>query len=180
MASETHSEVGQVADAGHGGAFPPFDASTYGSQLLWLAITFGILYYVMAKIALPRIGSILETRSDRIEQDIAEAQRLQEDTNEAISSYEQALSDARGKAQDIAQTARDKAKAASDASVAKVEADIAIKLEEAEAEISEIREKAMVDVNEIAGDTTEVIVKALIGGQVSKTEIKTALKNVTR
>ena len=111
MASETNSEVGHAADSGAGGSFPPFDSSTYGSQVLWLAITFGVLYYVMAKVALPRIGSILEVRSDRIEQDIAEAQRLKEDTDEAIASYEQALGDARSKAQGIAQTARDKAKA---------------------------------------------------------------------
>lgn len=177
MASETNSEVGHAADAG-AGTFPPFDSSTYGSQLLWLAITFGILYYVMAKVALPRIGSILEVRSDRIEQDLAEAQRLKEDTDEAIASYEQALADARSKAQGIAQTARDKAKAETDNAVAKVEADLSTKLETAEATIAGIRNEAMAEVDTIAGETTETIVKSLIGGRVTKTEVANALKSV--
>jgi len=173
MASETNSEVGHAADGGAGGSFPPFDSSTYGSQILWLAITFGVLYYVMAKVALPRIGSILEVRSDRIEQDIAEAQRLKEDTDEAIASYEQALGDARSKAQGIAQTARDKAKAETDG------ADLAEKMDAAEKTIAGIRDKAMAEVDDIAGDTTQAIVKSLIGGSVTKAEVTKALKSAT-
>lgn len=179
MASETNSEVGHAADSGAGGSFPPFDSSTYGSQILWLAITFGVLYYVMAKVALPRIGSILEVRSDRIEQDIAEAQRLKEDTDEAIASYEQALGDARSKAQGIAQTGRDKAKAETDSAVAKVEANLAEKMDAAEKTIAGIRDKAMAEVDDIAGDTTQAIVKALIGGSVTKAEVTKALKSAT-
>ena len=179
MASETNSEVGHATDGGAGGSFPPFDSSTYGSQILWLAITFGVLYYVMAKVALPRIGSILEVRSDRIEQDLAEAQRLKEDTDEAIASYEQALGDARSKAQGIAQTARDKAKAETDSAIAKVEADLAEKMDAAEKTIAGIRDKAMAEVDDIAGDTTQAIVKSLIGGSVTKAEVTKALKSAT-
>jgi len=179
MASETHSEVGHAADAGHGGAgvFPPFDPDTFGSQLLWLAITFGILYYMLSKVILPRIGSILETRSDRIEQDMAEAERLKEETDKAIAVYEQSLADARNKAHAIAQTARDKSKAESDQAIARVEADLAKKLEKAEQEINAIRVEAMASVNDIAAEATEAIVKTLIGGRVAKAEIKKALES---
>ena len=178
MASETHSEVGHAEHGAESGLFPPFDPSTFGSQLLWLAITFGILYYMMSKVILPRIGSILETRSDRIEQDMAEAQRLKEETDEAIAAYEQSLSDARGKAHGIAQAAREKSKAASDKAMAKVEADVATKLEKAEEQISAIRATAMSEVNDIASDAAETVVKTLIGGRVTKTEIKKALQSV--
>ncbi|MEM8840002.1 MAG: F0F1 ATP synthase subunit B [Pseudomonadota bacterium] len=176
---ETHTEVGHAGSQGkEGGAFPPFDGDTFGSQLLWLAITFGILYYAMSKYIVPRIGSILETRSDRIEQDLAEAQRLKEETDDAIAAYEQALADARSKAHGIAQTARDEAKAESDEAMAKVEADLKVKLEAAETQISGIREQAMGEVDEIATETTEAIVKALIGGRVAKGDIKKALSGV--
>lgn len=174
----THSEVGHDG-GGHAGVFPPFDPSTFGSQLLWLAITFGVLYYMMWKVILPRIGSILETRSDRIEQDLAEAQRHKEDADEAIATYEQALADARAKAHGIAQAARDKAKAESEEAMAKVEAELAAKLDSSEAQIAEIRTKAMMEVNDIASDTTEAIVKTLIGGRIAKADIKKALDSVT-
>ena len=83
----------------HAKGFPPFDASTFASQLLWLAITFVALYLLMSRIALPRIGSILETRHQRVEGDLAEAQRLKDQSDAAIAAHEKALAEARGRAQ---------------------------------------------------------------------------------
>ena len=67
----THSEVGQEA-GGHAN-FPPFAAQTFPSQLLWLAITFGALYYVMSKIALPKVGAVIDNRKARIAKDLNDA-----------------------------------------------------------------------------------------------------------
>ena len=52
--------------------FPPFQKDTFASQLLWLALTFVALYLLMSRIALPRIGTILEARRQRIDGDLAE------------------------------------------------------------------------------------------------------------
>jgi hypothetical protein len=90
------------------GTFPPFDTSTFASQLLWLVIAFGITYYVISKIAGPRISGILEDRHDRIASDIAEAERLKRETDEAMETYEKALADARSRAQALASETRDK------------------------------------------------------------------------
>lgn len=176
MASETNTEVGQADKKD--GAFPPFDSTTYGSQILWLAITFGLLYYMMAKYIVPRIGTILENRSNRIEQDMAEAQRLKEETDAAIADYEQALADAKSKAHGIAQEARDKAKAETDTAIAKVEGEMNDKIGAAEEQIAAMRDTAMAEVNTIASETTEAIVKALIGGRIAKGDIKKAIESV--
>jgi F-type H+-transporting ATPase subunit b len=75
-AAEVHTETG-VAHEAHGtGVFPPFDHTTYSSQLLWLVITFGFFYWIMQKVVVPRVGGILEHRHDRIAQDLDEASRL--------------------------------------------------------------------------------------------------------
>jgi F-type H+-transporting ATPase subunit b len=109
----THSEAGAPGgDAHGGGAFPPFDQSTFASQLLWLAITFGLFYLLMSRVIVPRIGGILEHRRDRIAQDLDEASRLKEEADNAIAAYEQELAEARKKASAIAEAAREKAKAA--------------------------------------------------------------------
>ena len=83
-------------------AFPPFDSTYFGSQLIWLALTFIVLYVVMSRVALPRIGGILESRRVRIDGDLKEAERLRVETERALAAYEQALAEARANAQGIA------------------------------------------------------------------------------
>ena len=162
----------QAAD----GNFPPFDSSTFASQILWLIITFGLFYLFMQRVVLPRIASILETRRDRIAQDLNEANRLKEESDLAFATYEQELADAKAKAHEIAQAARDAAKADADAERAKVEAEVAGKLEKAEAEIAAVKKKALAEVDKIASDTTAEIVKQLIGGTVTKAKLAAAVK----
>ena len=89
------------APAGHP-AFPPFQAEHFPSQLAWLAVSFVLLYALMAKVALPRIGAIFAERSKRIGDDLKAAQGFKEQSDAAHAAYEKALADARARAQAIA------------------------------------------------------------------------------
>ena len=158
------------------GAFPPFDPTYMASQLFWLAITFGVLYFVLSRVALPRIGGILEDRSVRIAQDLDEAARLKEETDAAIAAYEQERAEARSEATKIAQTAKDEAAVDAGANRAEAEAALEAKLTEAETRIAGIKAQALSEVDGIAQSTTEAIVVELLGGKVTAAEIKAALK----
>jgi F-type H+-transporting ATPase subunit b len=173
----THSETGaHGADAQGGGVFPPFDQSTFASQLLWLAITFGLFYLLMSRVIVPRIGSILEHRRDRIAQDLDEANRLKEEGDNAIAAYEQELAEARKKAAAIAEAAREKAKAAANAERTATEAELSTKMAEAEKSIASIKAKALADVDTIAEETASDLVKHLLGGSVTKAEVADAIR----
>jgi len=173
----THSETGAVGGETHdSGVFPPFDSSTFASQLLWLAITFGLFYLLMARVIVPRIGGILEHRRDRIAQDLDEANRLKEEADAAIAAYEQELADARKKASAIAETAREKAKAAAEAERASTEAGLSAKMADAEKSIAAIKTKALADVDTIAEETATDVVKHLLGGSVTKAEVAAAIR----
>ncbi len=171
----TNAVIEIPADEHSVGTFPPFDGTTYASQILWLAITFGLLYWIMSKVALPRISGILEDRRDRIAGDIAEANRLNEESNAAIAAYEQALAEARANAHKIAQETRDKLKSDVDARRAATESDLAAKLAEAETRIGDIKRAALDNVGEIATGTTSELVEALIGKAPTKTELTKAV-----
>lgn len=164
----------QHAPAEHG-AFPPFDPTTFGSQLVWLAITFCALLYLMTKVTLPRIGGILEARSNRVAGDLAEAGRLKEETDAAIAAYEQALAEARQNAHGIAQKARDDAKAEIDADRGRIESELQSKLEAAEKRIGEVKSRALSEVDAIAQDAAGAMVEVLIGGDADKSEVAGAV-----
>lgn len=179
-AGEVHTETG-VADQGHhAGVFPPFDHTTYPSQLLWLVITFVIFYVTMQKIVIPRVGGILESRHDRIAQDIEEASRLKAEADAAVATYESELAAARAKANSIGSAARDSAKLKAEADRKTIEASLAEKLKAAEARIGEIKAKAFADVGAIAEETATAVVEQLVGGSAAKADVAAAVASAAK
>jgi len=175
-ATETHATT-EAHGGEHGaGAFPPFDPATFGPQLIWLALTFAALYLLMSKIALPRIGEILEVRRDRIEGDLAEAERLRQKTDQAIEAYETELAEAKQKAHGIAEESREAIRKDLDAKRADVEADLAKKMATAESRIQATKSDAMDNVEEIATDTAHALVTNLLG----RTGVKAAKDAVAK
>ena len=147
----------------HKGGFPPFQSQTFASQLVWLAIAFVLLYVLMAKWALPKVGAVIENRQKHIDNDVAEAGKLKAQSDEAIAAYEKALADARANAQAIANETRDKQAAAAEARRKTLEAELNGKLAEAEKTIAATKQAAMSKVRGIAEDATRAIVERLIG-----------------
>src|SRR2546430_17005760 len=90
------TSVEHIPGSERGKGFPPFDAHTFASQLFWLALALNALYLLMSRIALPRIGSILEARRQRIQDDLAEAQRFKDGSDAAIAAHEKSLAWTRG------------------------------------------------------------------------------------
>ena len=177
-AADTHAGT-----EAHGGeahtAFPPFDATYFGGQLLWLAITFAALYIIMSKLALPRIGAILESRRVRIEGDLKEAERLRVETERAAEAYEQALADARTNAHKIAEETRSSIKADIDGKRADVEADLSRRVTEAEARIAATKATALGNVDTIAAETAAAVVERL-SGKVTAAQARSAVATVTK
>lgn len=170
-----HTETG-AEHGGGGGLFPPFDSSTYPSQLLWLAITFGLFYLFLKNVVLPRLGGILEVRRDRIAGDLDQAARMKSEADAAVAAYEQELAEAKARANAIGQDARDAAKAEAEAKRKEVEAGLDQKLSAAESRIATIKANAMKEVGSIAEDTAAAIVQALGAGKVDKADIAAAVK----
>jgi F-type H+-transporting ATPase subunit b len=170
--TETHTE----AHEGAKGAFPPLDTSTFPSQLFWLVVFFALLYGLMSKVVLPKIGGILEARKNRIDGDLARASALKDETEAALKSYEKALADARGNATDIATKTRETVNADIAQQQHALDASLATKAAAAEAQIAKAKSKAMESVNDIAADAASEIVAALTGGKVAKTALAKALK----
>lgn len=159
---------------------PQLDFSTYPPQLIWLAIVFFALYMVLSRLALPKIGSIIEQRRDRIASDLDEVSRLKEESEKALAGYEAALAEAKAKAHAIAQETRDKLNAETDRQRAEVEATLSKKTAEAEARIAEARDAAMAQIKHVAGDTTGAIVSQLIGGRITKAKVTKAVNEAMK
>ena len=182
MAGTTEAKTGpdvntgtEAHGGGPGGTFPPFNPETFAPQLVWLALTFGVLYLVMSRKALPRIADVLEERANRIKRDLDAAERFKGETDKALSSYEKALADAKANANAIAKDTRAKLTADVDKEKSAVDAQMNAKVAEAEVRIAATKTKAMASVNDIASSTAAAIVGRLVGHDVTAEELKRAL-----
>jgi F-type H+-transporting ATPase subunit b len=164
--AESHGGKGATAhteaDGGHK-EFPPFQKDTFASQLVSLAIAFVVLYLIVSKIILPRIGNVLDTRQNTIDGDLTDAQRLKDESDGALKAYESELASARSRAQAIGAETREKLNAASEAERKTLEDRLAAKLADAEKTIASTRQTAMSNVRGIATDAATAIVHQLTG-----------------
>lgn len=142
---------------------PQLNVADFAPQLIWLAITFGVLYFLLSRFTLPKIGEVIEKRQQRIQRDLDEAQRLKTETEKALATYEDALNAAKTKASGIAKETREKLGAEVEAQRQKVERQLAQTLADAEARIAKTKTDAMAQVDLIAGETAAAIVDKLIG-----------------
>ena len=174
MATQTQ-DASQVAVETAKVGMPQLDFSTFSNQIFWLVVTLVVIYFILSRIALPRIGGALADRAGTITNDLVEAEELKQRALEAEQAYEKALADARAEAQSINVAMRAEIQAQLDVELAKADAQILARTTEAALALSEIRSSAMVSVKDVAKATAKEIV-AVMGG---KADAKTVTAAVT-
>ena len=176
MATNAHTEH----PGGGKPQFPPFNKETFASQLVWFVIFFVALYVLIGRFAIPRLGGIIEARRGRVEGDLAEANKLRDQSDAALKAYEKSLADARNRAQTLANETRDKLNAEAEEARKKLESQLNSKLAEAEKTIAATKTAAMANVRGIAVDTASAIVQRLIGTAPSSSAVEAAVADALK
>ncbi len=175
------AQAASAAAAGPGeGGFPPFQTQHFPSQLFWLALSFVLLYALMAKVVLPRIAAILAERSKRISDDIAAAEQFKRRSEAAQAAYQEALAGARSRAQSIAATERERQAALAAETQKRLEQELHERLAAAEQSIASTRAAAMDNVGTIATETAAAIVERLIGTKPAAQQVAAAVGEVIK
>jgi F-type H+-transporting ATPase subunit b len=178
----TPQQTGTVASGGAKSdpGFPPFKTETFASQLLWLAIFFGLLYWLVSKVFAPRLTDVIEGRASRIAKDLDDAAAARSKAEDAGVAYEKSLAEAKARAQAIAQARRDEVNAAAEKRRKALESDLAGKLAAAEVQIADTKAKAMSNVQGIAAEAASAIVQRLGGVAPSKGDLDAALETAMK
>ena len=137
---------------------PQLDFSTFPNQIFWLVVSITVLYFILSRVALPRIGSVMAERAGTIANDLAAAEQLKLQAAEAERAYGKALDDARAAANKVIEAAKAEIQADLNAAIAKADAEIAARTAEAEVRLAQIRAQAAGAVAEVARDAAGAIV----------------------
>lgn len=178
MAETTHE--GTEQPEGHSGVFPPFETSTFASQVLWLAIAFGLLYWLMSRLALPRVAGIIDARTSKIASDLKAAQVMKTESDAAVAAYEASLNQARARSHAIASETRDAVGAEAETTRKGLEAELSQRLASAEETINATKATALGSVRSIASDAASAIVEKLTGRAPEPGSVETAVDAAVR
>ncbi|WP_425037814.1 F0F1 ATP synthase subunit B' [Primorskyibacter sp. S187A] len=177
MATEPYQEELAGACVGPNGSaigMPQLCVDWMGNQVFWLVITLIVIFFVLSRVALPRIAAVLAERQGTITNDLSQAEELKRQAEEAEAAYNKALADARAEAQNIVAETRAEIAADLQAATDKADAEIAAKAAESEKAIADIRASAMENVSVVAKDTAAAIIEAL-GGKADAKAIDAAV-----
>jgi F-type H+-transporting ATPase subunit b len=159
---------------------PQLDLATFPTQLIWLAITFIVLYLVMQAVGLPRVGEVIAARRARIEGDLEKAQQLKNETEAVIAAYEKALAEARMQAQISLRETTEQLNAQSAERQRKVVEELGRETAAAERRISDAKQQALGSLREIAIEATREAAQKLTGVGLDVTRAASVVEQALR
>lgn len=155
--------LGAVSSPAAAAGLPQLDPTNFAPQVVWLVITFAALYFLMAKVALPRVTHVLEERQNRIEGNLEKAEVLRSQAHTAAEAYEESLTAARHAAQAVLSEARDRIAADAAARQAELGERLTAEIAAAEARITDAKQSALADIRAVAGEVAESVTQRLTG-----------------
>ena len=159
---------------------PQLKVDTWPSQLFWLAVVFGIGYIFMARVVTPRIGSVLEERRIRLDDDLTRAREASAEAAQTRTEYEASLDEARSDAAEFARKAAADAQAKADAAEAKAGKRMATKIGKAETKLAADRAEAEGNITAIAAEAAIDTAAQIAGVKATKAQAEKAVKAVAK
>lgn len=174
-----HAATGVDAGGKPDGGLPQLDVSAFPTQIFWLIVSFALLYWIMSKMAVPRIAEVLEERQERITDDLETADRLKSEAEKVQADYAKALAEARSEAQGQIKAANDEAAAEQAKAEAEHAKKMARKVKTAETRIGKQRDEALESLMAVASEAAVEATGKLIGVTPGEDSVKRAVEAVS-
>jgi F-type H+-transporting ATPase subunit b len=151
----------------------------FWSQLFWLLVVFGAIFFVVGRGMVPKVLATVEDRDRKITEDLERAQRARDEAEATESQYRERIEASRAEAMKLASQARQAGSREVEERTRAVDAEIARKIEKAEAKIRQSADKAMAEMDAVAADVARELVVKLTGKDVREDEARHAVEGVT-
>jgi F-type H+-transporting ATPase subunit b len=154
---------------------PQLEVSTFIPQLVWLAITFVVLYLLMGGIGLPRVGGAIEARRRRVDDDLAGAAQLKTEAEAVLAAYQATLARARAEAQAAVKETTDRMAAEAAERQRQLSESLARQTAEAERQIAEAKQRALSEMHGIAAEVARSVTEKVTGSAADPAALAAAV-----
>jgi F-type H+-transporting ATPase subunit b len=154
---------------------PQLDVSTFAPQLVWLVITFVVLYLLMSRLGLPQVHAIIEARRKRLDDDLARAAEIKAEAEAVVAAYQRTLAEARAQAQAAIKERTDKFAAEAAERQRQLGESLAEQTRAAEREIGAAKERAFAEIRGAAVDVARSVAEKLTGSAADEAKLAPAV-----
>lgn len=159
---------------------PQLDLTTFPSQIFWLAVIFAILYVLMARVGLPRVGAMIDARKKRVADDLDRAARMKAEAEAVMAAYERSLADARAQAQTTLKEAMERFGAIAADRQREAMQRLAAETTAAERRIGEAKNQALAGLRAVAIDIARATTRKLVGVEIDEGAASAAVDQVMK
>jgi F-type H+-transporting ATPase subunit b len=159
---------------------PQLDLTTFPSQIFWLAVIFAVLYVLMARVGLPRVGAMIDARKKRIADDLDRAARMKAEAEAVMAAYERSLADARAQAQTTLKEAMERFGAVAADRQREAMQRLATETTAAERRIGEAKAQALAGLRAVAIDIARATTRKLVGVEIDEGAATAAVDQVMK
>jgi len=159
---------------------PQFDPSSFPSQIFWLIVSFAVFFFILRLLVIPRMADVMQRRSNQIEQDLENAEKMQAEAQQALEEYEQQLAGSRAEAREIVRKVTDEAASKAASALAAKAEELAGKTQDAEARIADARKGAIANIQPVAAEVVQATAERLIGAKVTAKDAETAVADAAK
>lgn len=178
-AAATASVPALAAEGGNAG-MPQLNPHDYTPQLFWLAVTFTVLYWLMKRVALPRVADVVAAREQRIANDLDRAGSLKAEAEEAMQAYEKTQAEARARAAEIVRQAEAAIAKETAARQAQLADDLGRRLKDAESRIAAAKANAMSNLAGVSSEVARAAIERLIGESIAPADVERVTSAIAR
>ncbi len=168
------------AQSGESGGMPQLNPEFWVSQIVWLVLTFGILYIVLSKLILPRISDNLESRKSQILENIETAETQREESEKKLKEFEKIILESKLEAKNYFNRTRQKILDDINKKRIALEKDIDEEINAAEQEVNNLKTTSSEKIKNIAVETSSELIKQLIGEEANSSSISAIVEEQSR
>jgi F-type H+-transporting ATPase subunit b len=168
------------AQSGESGGMPQLNPEFWVSQIVWLVLTFGVLYIVLSKLILPKISKNLESRKSQVLENIETAESQREESEKKIKEFEKIILESKLEAKNYFNVARQKILDDINSKRLALEKDIDEEISAAEQEVNNLKINSHEKIRSIAVETSSELIKQLIGEEANNSSISAIVEEQSR
>ena len=165
-----------AAEAG----MPQLDPTYWASQAFWLILIFTALYVTLSNLFIPKIKDNIDSRENKIKDDLGEAQKLKNLAEQKLKEYERSIENAKKEVQKIIFESKNELNSEIQRKKKEFDKNIENEIKAVEKEIEDLKKESLKSISTISEEMASKVIEQISGEPMNQSSVKAAILETTK